>query len=353
VASVPAARELAFLPNGDLLVGTYGSDVYLVPDAEAAGMPGAPVKFIHMADSPAQGVAVGPNGFVYVATQYGLWKVPYTPGDQSELDSSAVKIASVRTGNTPPGADSDVHRTSSVAISGTTVYLSVGSSCNACTEIDPTRATIQQMDLDGQHMTTLAMRIRNAVALAVNPATGTLWAGGAGQDALPGEHPYEYMDAVTVHPQARPLDYGWPSCEENQRAYVAGSDCTHMVVPMVEFVAFSSHLGASFYPADQTGPYRFPAAYLGGLFVGHHGSWHANPATPPSVSFVPMSGDGPMTGVDWGDPTTQWTTFMDGMGTTASTTYTARPTGVAVGPQGSLFVADDLNGAVYRVRPSP
>ena len=77
------------------------------------------------------------------------------------------------------------------------------------------------------------------------------------------------------------------------------------------------------------------------------------PSTPPSVSFVPMSGDAPATPVDWNDPTAQWTPFLDGMGTTASSSYPARATGVAVGTQGSLFMGDDQNHAVYRIRPAP
>ncbi len=67
-------------------------------------------------------------------------------------------------------------------------------------EVDPTRATVQRTALDGSGMATYATRFRNAIALAVNPATGTVWAGGAGQDTLPPGHPYEFIDALTSHP---------------------------------------------------------------------------------------------------------------------------------------------------------
>jgi len=43
---------------------------------------------------------------------------------------------------------------------------------------------------------------------------------------------------------------------------------------------------------------------------------------------------------------------MWGFGTTANTNWTGRPTGIAVGSQDSLFVADDLNGVIYRIRPA-
>jgi glucose/arabinose dehydrogenase len=63
-----------------------------------------------------------------------------------------------------------------------------------------------------------------------------------------------------------------------------------------------------------------------------------------------MNGDKPKTPVDWQTPTKQWTTFVGGL-QEAGTGRRGRPTGVAVGAKGSLFIADDQNGVVYRVRP--
>lgn len=352
IASVSGARELAALPNGDLLVATSGSTISIVPDAESAGAAGQPSTFITLPDSPAQGIALAVSGTaIYVATQYGVYEIPYHLGDQSEPNSSAVKIASVRTGPVAPHSDGDVHHTSSVTVTASTVYVGVGSSCNACVEVDPTRATIQAMNLDGSGMHTLATRIRNAIALGINPSTGTLWAGGAGQDDLPYTHPYEYVDAVTLQ-SGSPVDYGWPDCEEDQVAYVAGSNCSSVAIPRVEFPAYATHIGLVFYPTNPTGAYAFPSAYRGALFVSSHGSWHCCPSTEPGVAYVPMNGDVPKTAVNWNNPTTQWTAFMWGFGTTANTNWTGRPTGIAVGSQDSLFVADDLNGVIYRIRPT-
>jgi glucose/arabinose dehydrogenase len=352
IASVASARELAALPNGDLLVGTSGTQLYIVPDAESAGAAGAASVFITLPDSPAQGVALSADGTaIYAATQYGVYKIPYHSGDQSEPNASAVKIASVRTGPVSPGSDGDVHHTSSVVATASTVYVSVGSSCNACVEVDPTRATIQAMNLDGSGMHTIATRIRNAIGLAINPATGTLWAAGAGQDDLPYNHPYEFADAVTLQPGS-PVDYGWPDCEEDRVAYTTGANCSSVAIPRVEFRAYATHIGAIFYPAGANGTYVFPASLRGDLFIASHGSWHCCPSTPPEVDYVPMTGDAPKTAVNWTNPTTQWVPFVWGFGTSASTTYSGRPTGIAVGSAGSLFVADDLNGVIYRIRPS-
>ena len=352
VASVPGARELAALPNGDLLVGTHSSQIYIVANAESPGTAGAASVFITLADSPAQGVTLSSDHTaVYAATQYGVYKIPYHLGDRSESNSSAVKIASVRSGPISPGSDGDVHITSSVAASASALYVSVGSSCNSCVEVDPTRATIQAMNLDGTGMHTIATRLRNAIGLTVNPATGVLWAGDAGQDGLPYGHPYEFVDAVTLQ-TGSPVDYGWPGCEENRIAYSPGANCSFVAIPRVEFPAYATHVGVVFYPLSVSGAYAFPAAFRGSLFVTSHGSWHCCPATVPEVAYVQMAGDTPQIAVNWADPSAQWKPFVSGFGVPSDTNYTGRPTGIAVGSQGSLFVADDLNGVVYRIRPS-
>lgn len=348
IAHVAGARELAALPNGDLIVGTGGSTVAIVPNAESAGAAGTAATFATVGDGPAQGVAFG-AGYVFVATQHGVYRIPYSSGAQS---GTAAKIASVRTGTVAPNSDGDVHTTSSVAVSGTTLYAGVGSSCNACVETDPTRATVQRMGLDGSGMTTQAKRWRNAIALATDPSTGTVWAGGAGQDSLAQTHPYEFMDPVST--RSVPADYGWPDCEENHVAYKAGASCANVVVPALEFPAYSTIIGATFYTAAQSGPYVFPAAWRGGMFVSLHGSWHTAggvPVDPPHVAFVPFSGASPARAVNWNDPSAQWNDFFTGF-QRADGSRVGRATGVAVGAQGSLFVADDQNGVVYRIRPS-
>jgi len=58
-----------------------------------------------------------------------------------------------------------------------------------------------------------------------------------------------------------------------------------------------------------------------------------------------------------GIPTSTWGTsggsvvaFLDGFQDNAGNRY-GRPTGIAVGPDGSLFIADDLDGNIFRIRP--
>jgi glucose/arabinose dehydrogenase len=356
IADVDGARELVTLPNGDLIVGTEGRDVYIVPDAEGAA--GSPQVFAAFDDEDAAGVAFAADRReIFVGTRYHVWAIPY----RGERTASTIRrVANVRTGPIAPGTDGDVHWTTSVAYTDGLLYAAAGSSCNAtmddgkapCVEVDPTRAAVSVMKPDGSGFTQRAKRIRNAIALAVNPETHSLWIGGAGQDDLPFGHPYEILDNLSS--RAGDADYGWPECEENHHAYVRGANCAGVVVPFAVVPAYATIIGAAFYPEHQAGNYVFPAAYRGGLFVATHGSWHTNGngcnAQPPRVVFVPMSDDRPARAVDWQDPTKQWSNFVTGF-QTGCNARSGRPTGVAVGPKGSLFIADDAAGAIYRVRP--
>jgi glucose/arabinose dehydrogenase len=349
IAHVPRARELAALPNGDLIVGTESSDVYIVPNAE--GNPAAqPRVLTTIPDDRAAGVAFSTErAELYIAGEHGVYAMAYRPGS---APGGLRLIAQVRTGPVAPNSDGDIHKTTSVVEAGGVLYVSVGSSCNSCTEADPTRASILRVPLSGGNPRKRATRIRNAIALTINPATGSLWAGNAGQDNLPFGHPYEFLDDVGAH--AGVADYGWPECEENRRPYAPGADCTATVEPLVVLPAYSTIIGATFYPENQTGRYAFPTRYRGWLFATAHGSWHTAPsggyAAAPQVVAVPMNGDRPVTPVDWQNPHTQWRTFVGGF-QPSGVERSGRPTGIAVGSQGSLFVADDFADAIYRIRP--
>lgn len=339
IGSVAGARELVAAPNGDLFVGTNGSDVYIIPHADS-NRAGSPQVFVHVADAPSAGVTIA-NGALFIGSQFGIWRLPYRLGQVHAVGTPA-KIASVRTS----GVSRD-HVTTTVAFTNGKLYASVGSSCNVCDpDLDSTRATIQQMNPNGSSLSPRAIHIRNAIALAVNPATGSLWAGVAGQDELEPGHPYEIFDAVTLH--AGVPDYGWPYCYENHRSTKPGRSCAATVVPRVIFPAYDTPIGAVFYPSNPTGRHIFPRRYWGGAFVTMHGSWH-QPPVPPRVTFVPMRGDTPQKPADWSNPNTQWTEFV-GSFQSATGDRIGRPTGVAVGPQGDLFVADDEADAIYRIR---
>lgn len=348
IATVDGARELAIAPNGDLFVGTTSGDVEIVQRAESPS-PATPQTFAHFNEQPAAGVALS-GDTLFVGTQFGIYKIPYHDGD-SHARSSPERLAKVR-----PSLIARDHETTSVAWNGSTLYASVGSSCNACQpDVDATRATIQRVDIVDHSISPIATGIRNAIALTVDPQTHALWAGVAGVDDLVTGQPYEIFDDVTAH--TLPANYGWPHCYDDRRvAPNWPADCSHTAVPRVVFPAYETPIGATFYPTDGRGRYAFPSQYRGGAFVTFHGSWHG-PSNglpgyvPPRVIFVPMHGDDPQHAVNWNDPNTQWTQFVGGYQNGGTIQRIGRPTGIAVGPEGSLFIADDQTGAIYRIRP--
>ena len=293
---------------------------------------------------------------IVVGTEHHVYAIPY----RGTLNGATPRrIADVRAGPVAPDTDGDVHTTTSVAYADGTLYVAAGSSCNAtvddgkkpCVEVDPTRAAVSIV-LENGGLRQHARRVRNAIALTVNPQTGSLWIGDAGQDDLPFGHPYEFLDDLSRH--AGDADYGWPECEENHHPYWAGAHCGDTVVPLIELPAYSTIVGAVFYPERQSGPYAFPAPYRGTLFASAHGSWHTDShgcyAAPPRVVAIAMHGDRPAIPVDWQNPDRQWTKFLWGF-QSGCRTRMGRPTGIAVGPKGSLFVADDASGSIYRIRP--
>jgi glucose/arabinose dehydrogenase len=339
IATVSRARELAVAPNGDLFVGTSGNTIAVVPNAQ--GTPSAPETYATFGDRPVAGVFVT-NDAVYAGAQFGVYRIAYRSGDR-KARGTPQKIASVRTS----GIARD-HVTTTVALSKDVLYASVGSSCNACDpELDATRATIQAMTPDGKDVHPRAVDIRNAIALAVQPRSGDVWAGVAGRDDLEHGHPYEIFDDVSAH--AGTPDYGWLKCYDDRKP-IAGVSCANVVVPKVVFPAYETPIGAAFYPTDAKGAYAFPASYRGGAFVALHGSWH-QPPVPPRVAFVPFNGTEPARAVDWANPGAQWTEFVGGC-QAPDGSRSCRPTGVAVGTDGSLFVSEDAGGAIYRIRPA-
>ncbi|MBV9103476.1 MAG: hypothetical protein JO060_07775, partial [Candidatus Eremiobacteraeota bacterium] len=262
VAHVPAARELVATPNGDVIVGTESNDVYIVPQAESS--PHDAHVFVHLNDSYAAGLALA-DGELFVGTQFGIWRLPYASGDQ-RARVTPVEIAHVR-----PSGISRNHHTTSVAVADGRLYAGIGSSCDACDpDLDATRATVQELAPDGKAMHSKAIRIRNPIALAENPATRSVWAGVAGQDELPHGHPYEIFDPVSLH--GGTVDYGWPVCYDDHRAVAAPHDCSSQTLPRVVFPAYATPIGVAFYRSDQKGRFAFSAPYSGGAFVTLHGS---------------------------------------------------------------------------------
>jgi glucose/arabinose dehydrogenase len=85
-----------------------------------------------------------------------------------------------------------------------------------------------------------------------------------------------------------------------------------------------------------------PQRYVGGVFIGQHGSWNRNPRSGYKVIFVPFA-DGHPSGM----PEDILTGFVNANGDALG-----RPVGVAVDLAGALLVADDVGNTIWRVTPA-
>ncbi len=167
-------------------------------------------------------------------------------------------------------------RTISVGDNGK-IYVSVGSSCNACEETEDVRASVLEMDPDGRNQKHFARGLRNAVGLRW--FKDRLYATNMGSDHLGDDRPADTMYALKGG-----ANYGWPYCYQSGVARLedpkfnpGGKKKTCKDVPLA-FAAFDAHsspLGFEFFDSLKLGP--VPKSGYGGplrdsFLVALHGS---------------------------------------------------------------------------------
>jgi glucose/arabinose dehydrogenase len=203
-----------------------------------------------------------------------------------------------------------------------------------------------------------ATGIRNAGGLAINPADGALYATQHGRDQLAENWPklYDWKQSAELPAEELLLvvkggDYGWPYCyydpskEKLVLAPEHGGDgekvgeCAKKLGPVADYPAHWAPNALTFYGGE-----AFPEAYRGGAFIAFHGSWNRAPEPQQgyNVVFQPFSG---------GKPSGEYQIFADGFAGPRKEPGIARhrPSGVAVGPDGALYISDDSGGRVWRV----
>ena len=260
------------------------------------------------------------------------------------------------------------------------MYVAVGGSGNMCVDpnapkgsipvgINPcpdmnVRAGIWKFDgnktdqtfLSGEHF---ASGIRDLNALAWKPGVG-LYAVNYGRDATEKNWPdmVSNADGLAIademHLVGKDTDMGWPYTYWDLKRKVRlkapeyGGDNKTVVTDMkysVPVAAFTAHVApqdVAFYTASQ-----FPAEYRGGAFIPFHGA--GGPDTNGhdmgySVGFVPFDKSGKA-----GTPKVFADGFAGGDDQRDGKKANFRPTGVAVGPDGALYISDSVKGRIWRV----
>ena len=384
--SIAHGRHVVVASNGDVYVTLEGT--MPSPEKQISGVAKREqaASFVAMRDTNHDGRAdilrrVGAlgntgiglfNGYLYV--DEGRRIVRYARPDTQLVPTSAAEV--VVQGIPMPG-----HRARNFVIGGdSALYLNVGSATNSCQQkdrgnespgVDPCTELLTRAGIWRYSATTLGQRfspqqrfatgIRNAMGMDFG-ADGRLYATQHGRDQLNANWPKIFpTTAYSAENPAEELmqvnqndDFGWPYCywsvETKGRvdAPEYGGDgkkaarCTAFKAPVATFPGHWAPMSLLFYRGS-----AFPARYRDGAFIAFHGSWNRAPEPQAGyrVVFQPMT-NGAASGA--------FETFADGFAGVSGQqlqpgTAKHRPTGLAAGPDGALYVTDDLGGRVYRI----
>lgn len=365
-----SVRWIYVLPNGDVLVSqanteskgiekigkdvagysksieTEGSPnkITLLRDTNRDGVPEIRETFLENLNQPF-GLLLLKNNF-YVAVTDGVWKYPYKEGETS-ITAPGTKILELPAG----GYNNHWTRNLITNKKGNKIYISVGSASNVGEhgmEEETRRANILEINPDGSGERIYASGLRNPVGMAWTDGNIPLWTVVNERDKLGDDLVPDYLTSVRDGGF-----YGWPYSyfgahidprieEKDQRPDLVN----RAIVPDIALGAHTASLGLAFYtarlfPAQTSGGtfISFPDKYSEGMFIGQHGSWNRKELSGYKVVFVPFKN---------GEPVGPPEDFLTGFFISGDKVH-GRPVGVAVLPNGSLLVADDASGVIWKV----
>ncbi|MEJ7829401.1 MAG: sorbosone dehydrogenase family protein [Segetibacter sp.] len=313
--------------------GTSANRITMFKDSNLDGNPESRSVFLKGLNQPL-GMLVLQNYF-YVGNTDGLIQFPYAPG-VSNISTHGKKIVDL------PAGGYNNHWTRNIISNrqGTKIYISVGSGSNVGENgmvNEVRRANILEVNPDGSGERIYASGLRNPVGMDWLPGTETLWTAVNERDELGDELVPDYLASVQ-----QGGFYGWPysyygkhedpRMKDDQRPGLVAK----AIVPEVSLGSHTASLGLAFY--NKT---AFPSAYQNGAFIGQHGSWNRSMLSGYKVVFVPFKSGRPA-----GEPIDFLTGFIKDP--SAAEVY-GRPAGVTVLKDGSLLVADDVSGIIWRV----
>lgn len=317
-----APRMLAFDEQGRLYasIPNLGA-VYQLSDANGDGFAEQPILFHVGMDRPHGLVWRGDQ--LYVAETGRL--IQLTDNDRdNQVDEIKVLLDDL--------PDDGGHWTRSLTLAADgSLFLSIGSRCNACEEADPRRAAVLRVDPLTGASTIFAKGLRNTVGLTFAADGQTLWGSDNGRDMLGDDLPPEEINRIV-----KGGDYGWPYCFGDRLVdpnLGSSSRCEQTLASAVDLPAHSAPLGITF--GDQL---KAPVAFRDSLYVAFHGSWNRSTPTGYKLVRVPFRSAGPS--ADAREFLSGW--LLEGKAW-------GRPVAPLVGPDGALYLSDDRANAIYRI----
>ena len=336
--NLPDVRWMTLTPDGDVLaVQSKQNQINLLEDKDSDGVAETKQIFADETNNLDQplGMTFAGDSF-YVANTGEVLSFDYQSG-QSKLEGTGTEITQL----TPGGYNQHWTRNIVTSPDGKKLYVSVGSKSNVESEELP-RASVQVMNLDGSERSTYGYGLRNPVGLDFHPVTGKLFTTVNERDLLGDNLVPDYFTQVK-----QGGFYGWPYAylapnlldprrmngNKSEKPDLAAKTIT----PDVLFQSHSAALGVQFYDRQ-----LFPSKYHNGAFVAFRGSWNRDRGTGYKIVFVPFGEDNQPLGY-YEDFLTGFLVNPDGPDSFA------RPVGLLVMPDGSLLLAEDGNGRIYRI----
>ena len=337
-------RTTYVLPNGDVLVvestrewpdrpdrpDKSGNRITLFRDTKKDGKPDLREVFLTGLNMPYGMVLVG-NWF-YVGNTNGVVRYPYQAGE-TKITAKGEKVLDL------PGGG---HFTRNLIAdpAGRKIYIAIGSASNVDEENewekDQRRAGIVEMNPDGSGARIFANGLRNPVGMDWEPQTSRLWTVVNERDLLGDDLVPDYLTSVREG-----AFYGWPYSYfgQNEDPRKKGQRPDLVAKAIKPDYAVGSHvaaLGLAFYRGK-----AFSQRYHGGAFIGMHGSWNRSKMVGYKVAFVRFEN---------GMPTGPLEDILTGfIASEEKFEAYGRPVGVTVWTDGSLLVADDSGGKIWRV----
>jgi glucose/arabinose dehydrogenase len=362
-----AGRHLAVAGNGDIyLAGRNG--LVAMRDTNGDGRVDETQPFGDVEGTEA--IIFG--DWLYVSDNVGVYRYALKKGELAPGGAKQVVVDGF------PMERQHADKTFALDPKGT-LYINVGAPSNSCQQQDRQPGSLGRNPcpilekyggvwvFDGNKLgqkasegRRFATGMRNAVALEWNVAENALYAVIHGRDSLDTLFPalYKSEDNATrtaeeFHKITDGGNYGWPytfwdtKLDKRVLAPEYGGDGKKTpekgkyADPLVAFPAHWAPNDLLFYSGKS-----FPARYQGGAFIAFHGSWNRAPEPQAGykVVFQPMKN---------GVPSGDYEVFVDGFAgelqdnNPRNARY--RPVGLAVGPDGSLYIADSQKGRIWKV----